>query len=581
MTAIQTEEKKEEVVAGAAVAVAAVGSNSNAQRRNEDFPDAFYCPLTEKIMVDPVVDTNGESFERSAVTARDKRDKVTGIIYYPNRALKTIIERELQRDENKGSLKSNKKHHKTSRKSSIGTHQSTPLTPQQQQCQQQQRRGSNQAHSNTATCVNATATSPPAIHNRKAAPVDAETLALDRHTKGKCHSCGQQLFTVSTSLSTQAAPDAHADRDNHTGTSPRPEGSETPHTSAKRGLRGRFSKHHHKATTNSSGTGTHTGSTTTTAPVSATFVTGVSRVPLSVPGKVHRGQCLVCTERPPTATTQTVSQTTTPEQERHVYEHEQQHPNSTIYIVTDNSSTIPSNDHNANYKRNNINSTNANNNNNTSTGTATYSGPFNDYGERHGDNGQMTWSNGDVYKGQFQHGHRHGHGVLHFNDGSEYVGAWALNIMDGAGTRRFPNGDVYMGDYVQGKRTGQGRFYFSNGDMYVGAWESDVMMGFGRYYYSSGQRFEGNFASGKRHGKGKLQRVDGELDIYRYEYDVRSVQGVRWSPDRTKAWLLQSGKVKSKLSVVDAVSLVYELENVLQGSVPYSPHASSTNGVQA
>jgi hypothetical protein len=95
LTAIQTEEKEERVVAGASgAAVAGGNTSSNAQRRNEDFPDAFYCPLTENIMVDPVVDTNGESFDRSAVTAKDKRDKVTGIIYYPNRALKTIIERE-------------------------------------------------------------------------------------------------------------------------------------------------------------------------------------------------------------------------------------------------------------------------------------------------------------------------------------------------------------------------------------------------------------------------------------------------------------------------------------------------------
>jgi hypothetical protein len=192
----------------------------------------------------------------------------------------------------------------------------------------------------------------------------------------------------------------------------------------------------------------------------------------------------------------------------------------------------------------------------------------------------MTWSNGDIYKGQFVAGHRQGHGVLNFSDGSEYVGQWWNDIMDGAGTRRFPNGDVYMGDYVTGKRTGQGRFYFSNGDMYVGRWESDTMMGFGRYYYCSGQRFEGNFSNGKRHGKGKLQRVDGELDIYRYEMDVRSVQGVRWSPDRTKAWSLVSGKVKKQLSVVDAVSLVYELENVLQPSVSLNP-SSTTGGVQA
>jgi hypothetical protein len=97
---IKTEEKDEEAVAGTGDG-AAVGT-SNAQR---EFPDAFYCPLTEKIMVDPVVDASGESFERSAVTAQDKKEKVTGVTYYPNRALKTIIERELERHDEKGFIR--------------------------------------------------------------------------------------------------------------------------------------------------------------------------------------------------------------------------------------------------------------------------------------------------------------------------------------------------------------------------------------------------------------------------------------------------------------------------------------------
>jgi hypothetical protein len=91
---IKVEEKDEEVE------VPVADGNSG-----DEFPDAFYCPLTKKIMVDPVVDTNGESFERSAVMARDKREKVTSVTYYPNRALKAIIERELERHEEKGSLR--------------------------------------------------------------------------------------------------------------------------------------------------------------------------------------------------------------------------------------------------------------------------------------------------------------------------------------------------------------------------------------------------------------------------------------------------------------------------------------------
>jgi hypothetical protein len=91
---IKTEEKDEE--AGVAVAAGSSG---------DEFPNAFYCPLTKKIMVDPVVDTHGESFERSAVTARDKIEKVTGVNYYPNRALKAIIEREIERHDDIGSMR--------------------------------------------------------------------------------------------------------------------------------------------------------------------------------------------------------------------------------------------------------------------------------------------------------------------------------------------------------------------------------------------------------------------------------------------------------------------------------------------
>jgi hypothetical protein len=53
----------------------------------------LYRPLIEKIMADPVVDVAGESFERSAVTARcsKKGEKVAGATYYPNRALKRLL----------------------------------------------------------------------------------------------------------------------------------------------------------------------------------------------------------------------------------------------------------------------------------------------------------------------------------------------------------------------------------------------------------------------------------------------------------------------------------------------------------
>ena len=197
--------------------------------------------------------------------------------------------------------------------------------------------------------------------------------------------------------------------------------------------------------------------------------------------------------------------------------------------------------------------------------TALYQGPLNVTGEKHGE-GIMLWDNGDVYQGMFAHGHRHGHGVLTFGGDGEYVGEWLDNRMHGSGTRRYPTGDLYIGEYVQGKREGEGRFYYANGDMYMGLWKNNQMHGLGRYYYDAGQRFEGTFCLGKRVGHGKLQRMDNVLEIFQYLDDERIGKGVRWSADRTEAWILTLPPATHRkmeatpCSVNEALYLVQEIE---------------------
>ena len=90
--------------------------------------------------------------------------------------------------------------------------------------------------------------------------------------------------------------------------------------------------------------------------------------------------------------------------------------------------------------------------------------------------------------------------------------------------------------------------------MYLGPWRDDRIEGLGRYYYAGGQRFEGEFVAGKRHGKGKMQRLDGSLDICLYVNDQRIGVGVRWSANRTKAWLVEGGRVRKKISIAEAVN---------------------------
>lgn len=307
-------------------------------------------------------------------------------------------------------------------------------------------------------------------------------LLDEREKEGRCLSCGQRLFDVKLS---------HCNHDKL----------------QRRGLvRKLFRKKQPE----------DASSTTPTA-------TTMTRTPLTIPGRVERGQCLVCC--PSSAITM---------------------PQTSLVSAQHHQGGGEGNHHKDNIRNNG--------------GTAIYKGEFNVYGERDG-HGELTWDNGDKYVGSFFNGKMHGTGSLFFADNAgEYIGEWECGMQHGTGTRRYANGDCYSGDYVNGKRTGQGRFYFANGDMYTGQWENGVMQGTGRYYYNSGQRFEGTFARGKRTGKGKLQRTNGSIDIGLYVNDIRTGLGVRWNADRTMAWKMCNGTIQHKISVPEAVALDYDIE---------------------
>ena len=82
-------------------------NDSNRIEGDYEIPPMCYCPLTQKIMVDPVVNREGDSFERSAVMQRDgatDTDPTSSSVYYPNRALKAYIEREVERANQEGTV---------------------------------------------------------------------------------------------------------------------------------------------------------------------------------------------------------------------------------------------------------------------------------------------------------------------------------------------------------------------------------------------------------------------------------------------------------------------------------------------
>ena len=88
----------------------------------------------------------------------------------------------------------------------------------------------------------------------------------------------------------------------------------------------------------------------------------------------------------------------------------------------------------------------------------------------------FTYTNGDIYIGDFKNNKRHGHGTLTSDDGTQYVGKWADNKFNGQGMETYPNGDKYIGEFKNNKRHGQGTVTFSNGnEPLVGIWNNNEL----------------------------------------------------------------------------------------------------------
>ena len=89
--------------------------------------------------------------------------------------------------------------------------------------------------------------------------------------------------------------------------------------------------------------------------------------------------------------------------------------------------------------------------------------------------------------------------MLHFNDGTIYIGNFINNSMQGYCVIKFSNEratfDRYEGYLKNGRFNGYGTMYAKDGSKYEGQWENARMHGFGIRTFSKSSlydRYEGN-----------------------------------------------------------------------------------------
>ncbi|XP_037087699.1 radial spoke head 1 homolog [Pollicipes pollicipes] len=142
-----------------------------------------------------------------------------------------------------------------------------------------------------------------------------------------------------------------------------------------------------------------------------------------------------------------------------------------------------------------------------------YNGDRNEAKQRHG-YGVAHLPNGDIYRGYYNEGKRHGRGHYRFKkNGSRYTGEWQDGKKHGRGVFVYPDGTRYEGNWEDDMKSGQGTYYFANGNKYVGEWREDMRQGMGICFCpASNCKYVGEWENDRRNGKGTLVHEDHRFD---------------------------------------------------------------------
>ncbi|KAG7388319.1 phosphatidylinositol-4-phosphate 5-kinase-like protein 1 [Phytophthora boehmeriae] len=145
--------------------------------------------------------------------------------------------------------------------------------------------------------------------------------------------------------------------------------------------------------------------------------------------------------------------------------------------------------------------------------------------------GELIYTNGGRYVGQWKNNQRHGKGIYQSVDGYEYTGDWVDGMKHGLGIQVLPSGERYVGQFVEGKFHGMGVYFAANGDKYEGQFQDNHPNGFGKFKKVTGDRFVGNTTDGLANGVGIISTAHGEVYKGHWENDFRQGSGVCFYPN--------------------------------------------------
>ena len=134
------------------------------------------------------------------------------------------------------------------------------------------------------------------------------------------------------------------------------------------------------------------------------------------------------------------------------------------------------------------------------------------------DGSESTLGQDGTYSGEWDSGKKrpHGTGVMRWNNGITYDGAWVDGKFHGKGSKMYSRGGGYDGNWVDGRRQGTGVHIFAGKfgyDRWSGHFEADHPHGIGIMTFPEGTDAVFEFEMGKpKLDEGEDERFDGALD---------------------------------------------------------------------
>lgn len=115
-----------------------------------------------------------------------------------------------------------------------------------------------------------------------------------------------------------------------------------------------------------------------------------------------------------------------------------------------------------------------------------YIGNLSPYDGNRDGHGEMMYSIGSRYIGNWSHGIREGYGEYYTKDGGWYKGNWHANKFNGHGEYRYNDGRLHVGQFLDGNKDGIGELTWVDGTRYKGKWSDGQPSGPGYYFDAHG-----------------------------------------------------------------------------------------------